>query len=89
MRTLAFRLSLANGAHSMRTVDAIAAGTLKMTLITALRFNTMKTVAIKLEMNLCLVSISLFATSRHIVRQRYSRDEEVNQTILKQHVHQL
>jgi hypothetical protein len=37
---------------SKLTVDAIAAGTLKMTLMTALRFNTMKTVAIKFDMNL-------------------------------------
>ena len=89
MSALAFRLCLASGADSMRTVDAIAAGTLKMTLITALRFNTMKMVAIKLEMNLCLVGISFSATSRHVVRQKYSRDKEVNQSILEQHVHQL
>ena len=40
--------------HKRHTVEKMAAGTLKMTLMIAFRFNKMNTTASKLEKNLCV-----------------------------------
>ena len=42
------------GGRWTRTVEKMAAGTLKMTLMIAFRFNRMNTTASKLEKNLCV-----------------------------------
>lgn len=73
------------------TVEATAAGTLKMTLMIGFKLKHMNTVAMKFAMKLKtqIVSVPIPTKPQTPGTGRYSRNQKENQTILEQHVYDL
>ena len=71
----------------MHTVDAIAAGTLKMTLMIWFKFRSMNTVASRFARKLDQMFQLGKSTGGGLLRDL--RDHEIDQAVLEKHVHEL